>query len=139
MNGFELDPRLANDSIFLGKLALCELRLMNDSRWPWMVLVPARAGAVEIHDLSETDQALLANETALVAKLLKSLTNCEKINSAALGNIVRQLHVHVVARSKNDPNWPGPVWGYGTREPYSPEEAGPWTKRLQTAFLQYFS
>jgi diadenosine tetraphosphate (Ap4A) HIT family hydrolase len=139
MNGFELDPRLANDSIFLGKLALCELRLMNDSRWPWLVLVPVRTGASEVHDLSEDDQKLLAKETALVAKLLKSLTNCEKINSAALGNIVRQLHVHVVARSENDPNWPGPVWGYGTREPYSPEEAEPWIKRLQTAFLQYFS
>jgi diadenosine tetraphosphate (Ap4A) HIT family hydrolase len=136
---FQLDLRLAKDTIFLGKLALCELRLMNDSRWPWLVLVPVRTAASEVHDLSEDDQKLLAKETALVAKLLKSLTNCEKINSAALGNIVRQLHVHVVARSENDPNWPGPVWGYGTREPYSPEEAEPWIKRLQTAFLQYFS
>jgi diadenosine tetraphosphate (Ap4A) HIT family hydrolase len=112
---------------------------MNDSRWPWLVLVPVRARAVEIHDLSDTDQALLANETALAAKLLKSLINCEKINSAALGNVVRQLHVHVVARSENDPNWPGPVWGFGRREPYAEEELALWRNRLQAAFSPHFA
>jgi diadenosine tetraphosphate (Ap4A) HIT family hydrolase len=136
---FQLDLRLAEDTIFLGKLALCELRLMNDSRWPWLVLLPVRAGAVEVHDLSETDQALLAKETALAAKLLKSLTNCEKINSATLGNIVRQLHVHVIARSENDPNWPGPVWGFGKREPYADEALETRTAQLKSAFGPYFS
>jgi diadenosine tetraphosphate (Ap4A) HIT family hydrolase len=136
---FQLDLRLAKDTIFLGKLALCELRLMNDSRWPWLVLVPVRTAASEVHDLSEDDQKLLAKETALVAKLLKSLTNCEKINSAALGNIVRQLHVHVVARSENDPNWPGPVWGFRKREPYAEEELALWRNRLQAAFSPHFA
>jgi diadenosine tetraphosphate (Ap4A) HIT family hydrolase len=136
---FQLDLRLANDTIFLGKLALCELRLMNDSRWPWLVLVPVRVGAVEIHDISEDDQVLLARETALAAKLLKTLTNCEKINSAALGNVVRQLHVHVVARSENDPNWPRPVWGFGTRAPYPAEALETRSAQLKSAFAPYFS
>ena len=99
-------------------LGLCELRVMNDRRWPWLVLVPQRPGIEEIHDLTPLDQAMLTFETNMVAQALKKVTGCTKINSAALGNIVRQLHVHVVARSEGDPGWPGPVWGHGMREPY---------------------
>jgi diadenosine tetraphosphate (Ap4A) HIT family hydrolase len=116
--GFELDPRLEGDSVTLMWLGLCELRLMNDQRWPWVVLVPQRPGITELHDLTPLDQAMLTFETNMVAQGLKRATGCSKINSGALGNIVRQLHVHVVARSEGDPGWPGPVWGYGTREPY---------------------
>jgi diadenosine tetraphosphate (Ap4A) HIT family hydrolase len=112
---------------------------MNDSRWPWLVLVPMRAEAAEIHGLTETDQILLARETGVAATILKNLTNCEKINSAALGNIVRQLHVHVVARSSGDPNWPGPVWGFGERAPYAPEQLNVLTAQFKTAFSRYFS
>jgi diadenosine tetraphosphate (Ap4A) HIT family hydrolase len=139
MTPFRLDERLEKDSLEIGALGLCQLRLMNDSRWPWLLLVPARAGAVEIHDLSEQDQLLLAKETVLTANLLKSLTNCEKINSATLGNIVRQLHVHVVARSAGDANWPGPVWGFGKREPYDADALEMRAAQLKSAFAPHFS
>ena len=116
--GFELDARLAGDSVPLMWLGLCELRLMNDQRWPWLLLIPQRPGIAELHDLTPLDQAMLTFETNMVAQGLKSATGCTKINSGALGNIVRQLHVHIVARSEGDPGWPGPVWGFGPREPY---------------------
>lgn len=118
--GFELDSRLERDSVPLMWLGLCEMRLMNDRRWPWLVLVPQRAGAVEIHDLTPLDQTMLTFETNTVSKALKELTQCQKINIGALGNIVSQLHVHIVARHDRDPAWPGPVWGHGHREPYEP-------------------
>ena len=116
--GFELDRRLDADSVPVLWLGLCELRLMNDRRWPWLVLVPQRAGIEEVHDLTPLDQTMLTFETNMVAQAIKATTRCTKINTAALGNIVRQLHVHVVARDEGDANWPGPVWGFGIREPY---------------------
>jgi len=119
---FRLDDRLARDSALVMRLGLCELRLQNDSRWPWLVLVPQRGGASELFDLTPLDQAVLTFETNLVASALKDVTGATKINVGALGNIVRQLHVHVIARHENDPNWPGPVWGFGTREPYGADE-----------------
>ncbi|MBS3648663.1 HIT domain-containing protein [Pseudaminobacter sp. 19-2017] len=119
--GFELDARLDTDSVSLMWLGLCELRLMNDCRWPWLLLVPQRPGVEEVHDLTPLDQAMLTFETNMVADALKRVTGCTKINSGALGNIVRQLHVHVIARSEGDPGWPGPVWGYGSRVPYQPD------------------
>lgn len=120
--GFELDARLDADSHPVLWLGLCELRLMNDKRWPWLVLVPQRAGIVELHDLTPLDQAMLTFEANLVGQALKKATGCLKINTAALGNVVRQLHIHVVARNEGDPGWPGPVWGYGLREPYRRED-----------------
>ncbi len=131
--GFSLDPRLAADSEAVARIGLCELRLMNDRRWPWVLLVPQRAGIEEIHVLTPLDQALLTFETNLVAQALKNLTGCTKINTAALGNIVRQLHVHVVARNEGDPAWPGPVWGFGRREPYGREELAAFSARLRKA------
>ena len=131
--GFSLDPRLAADSEAVARIGLCELRLMNDRRWPWVLLVPQRAGIEEIHALTPLDQALLTFETNLVAQALKTLTGCTKINTAALGNIVRQLHVHVVARNEGDPAWPGPVWGFGRREPYGREELAAFSARLRKA------
>ncbi len=118
MNPFRLDARLENDSLEVGELGLCQVRLMNDARWPWLLLIPQIAGAVEIHDLEPGQQRLLAQESFLAGAALKRVTACEKINTAALGNIVRQLHVHVVARNAGDANWPGPVWGFGARQPY---------------------
>ena len=120
--GFVLDPRLERDSVPLMWLGLCELRLMDDSRWPWLLLVPQRPGAVEIHELTPLDQAMLSFETSMVAQALKRVTQCGKINVAALGNVVPQLHVHVVARDEGDPGWPGPIWGTGPREPYRRED-----------------
>ena len=120
--GFELDPRIERDSEPLMWLGLCELRLMNDSRWPWLILVPQRPGASEVHDMTPLDQTMLAFETNMVAQALKRATSCLKINVAALGNVVPQLHVHVIARNEGDPGWPGPVWGYGQREPWRRED-----------------
>ena len=116
--GFTLDARLEADSEHLMWLGLCELRIMNDSRWPWLILVPQRPDVEELHELKPLDQAMLTFEIDIAAKALKKATGCSKINIGALGNIVRQLHIHVVARSEGDAGWPGPVWGYGLREPY---------------------
>ena len=119
--GFELDARLEADSHPVMWLGLCELRLMDDRRWPWLVLVPQRRGVEELFELTPLDQAMMTFETNTVAQALKSLTGCTKINCAALGNVVRQLHVHVVARNEADAAWPGPVWGHGARERYGRE------------------
>ena len=121
MSVFELDERLGRDSVLLVRLGLCQLRLMDDRRWPWLVLVPERHGISELFDLAMLDQQALTIEVNMVAAALKTVTGCEKINVGALGNIVRQLHIHVVARSTGDANWPGPVWGHSPAEAYPAE------------------
>ena len=131
--GFELDARLEADSEPLMWLGLCELRVMNDRRWPWLLLIPQRPGVVEIHDLTPLDQAMLTFESNMVAHALKKTTGCAKINSGALGNIVRQLHVHIVARSDGDPGWPGPVWGSGMREPYKRSDLHSFCEKIRKA------
>lgn len=131
--GFELDPRLERDTEPVMWLGLCELRLMNDSRWPWLILVPQRPGAVEIHDLTPLDQTMLVFESNMVAQALKGVTDCLKINTGALGNVVSQLHFHVIARDEGDQNWPGPVWGYGQREPYRREDLHRFIDTIRTA------
>lgn len=120
---FGLDPRLAADTFFVGDFALCRVLLMNDSRYPWMILVPRRADLSEIHDLAGDERALLIEEAARAGVALKSLTGAKKINTAALGNMVAQLHVHVVARFVGDDAWPGPVWGSGRSVAYEEEAA----------------
>ena len=120
--GFELDARLEADSEHAMWLGLCELRVMNDRRWPWLLLIPQRTGIEELHDLTPLDQAMVTFETNLVAQALKTTTSCLKINSAALGNVVRQLHIHIIARNEGDAAWPGPVWGHSPREPYRRSE-----------------
>ena len=122
MSEFELDGRIARDSDLIATLDLCQLRIQNDSRWPWLVMVPQRADMTEIFELSEADHALLSAEVNDVAAALKEITCATKINVGALGNIVRQLHVHVIARFEGDANWPGPIWGYGSAEPYDSEK-----------------
>jgi len=133
MSDFQPDERLARDSDLLTKIGLCELRLMKDKRWPWLVLVPQRTNVSEIFELTPLDQTMLTFETVLVAEALKKVTGATKINTGALGNIVRQLHVHVVARSKGDANWPGPVWGHGTAEPRTAEETKAFAAKLLDA------
>lgn len=132
-SGFELDPRLDRDTEPVQWLSLCEIRLMDDRRWPWLILVPQRAGIHELHNLTPLDQAMLTFEVNLVAEVLQRVTGCLKINTAALGNIVRQMHVHVVARNENDPGWPGPVWGFGEREPYRRSELHGLIERIRAA------
>ena len=133
MSDFRPDERLVRDSDLVTKIGLCELRLMKDARWPWLVLVPQRPGASEVFDLTPLDQTMLTFETTLVAEALKKVTGAAKINIGALGNIVRQLHVHVIARSEGDPNWPGPVWGFGTAEPRSAEETKAFSAKILDA------
>jgi diadenosine tetraphosphate (Ap4A) HIT family hydrolase len=118
---FELDPRLAADTLPLARLPLCELRLMNDQRYPWLILVPCRAGAVEWIDLDQDDQQALWSEVRQAAEALRAMTEPDKLNVAALGNQVRQLHVHLIARHRQDDAWPDPVWG---RYPALPYEDG---------------
>jgi len=117
---FQLDPRLAADTLPVARLALCELRLMNDARFAWLVLVPRQAGLVEIADLDDARQQTLWHEVNRAGAALRHVAPCDKLNLGALGNIVRQLHVHVVARVEGDAAWPGPVWGSGVAEPYAP-------------------
>ena len=120
MSAFALDPRLAADTVPVTTLPLCEVRLLDDRRFPWAVLVPLRAGAVEIVDLDAGDRAALMDEIACVSAALRTAFTPDKLNVGALGNVVAQLHVHVVARFRTDAAWPGPVWGTG-REPYDDE------------------
>ena len=120
--GFALDARLEADSEPLMWLGLCELRVMNDRRWPWLILVPQRPGIEEVHDLTPLDQAMLTFEVNMSAQTLKRVTGCTKINTGALGNIVRQLHVHIVGRRKDDAAQPGLVWGSGPAQRYSESE-----------------
>ena len=135
MTVFQLDARLARDTLFVAALPLCDARLMNDSRWPWLILVPRIGDAEEIHTLTSPQQTQIAAETAHAAATLKTLTQCTKINTAAIGNIVRQLHIHVIARHENDTNWPGPVWGHGVRQEYRSEDREMLLKELQKELI----
>jgi diadenosine tetraphosphate (Ap4A) HIT family hydrolase len=119
---WSLDPQLAKDTIEISDLPLVRTLLMNDANYPWLVLVPRLPGAVEILDLDDEQQALLMVETALIARVLRDVTVCDKLNIAAIGNIVPQLHVHVVARWRDDPAWPRPVWGAAPPRAYEPLE-----------------
>lgn len=115
---FDLHERLAADTAEVARLELSLVRLMRDARWPWLILVPARAGITELHQLDAADRALLVEEIATVSRALERRFAPDKLNVGALGNLVPQLHVHVIARRRDDAAWPGPVWGVGTAEPY---------------------
>jgi diadenosine tetraphosphate (Ap4A) HIT family hydrolase len=115
---FAIDDRLARDALAIGDLTLCRVLLMNDARWPWLILVPRREGLVELIDLDPADQTQLMDEAGRAARFLKTHARAAKINVGALGNVVRQLHLHVVARVVGDPAWPAPVWGHGAAAPY---------------------
>src|SRR4029077_391946 len=119
MPEFELHTRLAVDTIPVTDWMLSRVLLMNDARYVWLVLVPRRHGAVELFDLGEPDRRVLIEEVARAARLLQALSGGTKINVGALGNVVPQLHVHVVARHPGDPAWPGPVWGHSAAVPYA--------------------
>jgi diadenosine tetraphosphate (Ap4A) HIT family hydrolase len=128
-----LDPRLAADSVPIGSLALCEVRLQDDARFPWLVLIPQRAGLSEVFELSVAERAIAIEEIAQCSAALRAVTQCLKINVGALGNIVRQLHIHVVARNEGDAAWPRPVWGVGARIPYGETEKAELIARLRSA------
>ena len=120
---FALHPRLAADTAMIADWPLSRVLLMNDKRYPWIVLVPRRADITELFDLDEAARLTLTSETSRVGARLKAWAKarggCDKINIGMIGNVVSQLHVHIVARTKTDPTWPAPVWGKGEALPYS--------------------
>ncbi|MBS8270157.1 histidine triad protein [Halomonas litopenaei] len=118
MSDFVVDPRLVADSYPITELPLCQLRLMDDARYPWLMLIPRRAEVSEVYDLSEQDQQQLWREATRIGKALKAYASGDKLNIASLGNMVAQLHIHVIVRHQGDPAWPGPVWGQGQATPY---------------------
>ena len=127
MGAFAVDPAFAAGSAALGRLSLCEARLQLDARYPWIILIPARPGLVELIDLTTEDRLQLLAELALADAAVRAMGAAlgrpvEKINVGALGNITRQLHVHVVGRRADDDAWPGPVWGAGPPRTYAPAD-----------------
>lgn len=127
---FALDSTLAADTVAVGELGLCRALLMNDRRFPWLILVPRRGGKRDLDDLSTGDQTRLMADVARAARALKALFSPHKLNVAALGNVVAQLHVHVIARQTTDAAWSRPVWGVGAAEPYGPGERDDLVRRL---------
>ncbi len=131
---FELHPQLARDTLFVTDLALCRVLLMNDARYPWCILVPRIPDAREIFDLSASAQADLWREVSLCTERLSVLTRAGKMNVATLGNLVSQLHIHVIARNSSDMAWPQPVWGKGEAQPYTAPAATRQVEALQLTF-----
>jgi diadenosine tetraphosphate (Ap4A) HIT family hydrolase len=136
MPPFDLHPTLARDTVEVVRLPLCRVLLMKDRRFPWLILVPEREPAREIHELNPADRAALVEEIARAGEVLTRLFRPDKLNVGALGNLVPQLHVHVVARFAADPAWPGPVWGSGEALPYLEGELEKLRDRLAAAFQQ---
>lgn len=133
MNPWHLHPQLADDTHPVAQFDLSELRLMDDANHPWLILVPRVDGAVELIDLDETQQLTLTREIARTSRALQEAFAPHKLNVAALGNLVPQLHVHVIARYREDIAWPRPVWGMATAQPYSPERLVQRIRHLQDA------
>ena len=132
---FALDRRLAADTLPIGDLALSRALLMDDARYPWLILVPRRVGLSEIVDLTAEDRAVLIEEIAAASAFVRALPRVDKLNVGALGNVVRQLHVHVVGRAIGDPAWPGPVWGAGEARPYESGAAEALIVRARDALI----
>ena len=130
---WHLHPQLADDTHPLASLPLCELRLMDDANYPWLVLVPRGADAVELVDLDTAQRHALTDEIDIASHALRAAWRPHKLNVAALGNLVSQLHVHVIARFQDDPAWPAPVWGRVAARAYSPEALVERIARLQDA------
>lgn len=131
---FQLDPRLDADTHFLARWGLCCVLLMDDANYPWLVLVPERPGLVDFHDLAPGDLTSACDEVARASRALQALFKPHKINVAALGNQVRQLHIHVIARFTDDKAWPKPVWGAVPPQPYTPDQLRSRAADLTRAF-----
>ena len=121
MKEFNLDRKLEADTIFIKDFTLCKLLLMNDSNYPWFILVPRKHDISELFELSKTEQEILISEISQLSKIIKKQFSAHKINVATLGNMVKQLHIHVIARFTDDPAWPHPIWGRAEAIPYQDE------------------
>ena len=136
---FVLDPRLLQDTLPIGNFPLCTLLLSNDSNYPWFILVPKRPGISEVFELSETEQAQLWKETTCLSAVLDRTFQADKMNVAALGNVVSQLHMHVIVRHVGDAAWPAPVWGKHPAKPYSAGEVARITAQLKSELTEAFT
>jgi diadenosine tetraphosphate (Ap4A) HIT family hydrolase len=128
---WSLHPQLEKDTINIGDLPLSRVLVIDDANYPWLLLVPRRTGAVEITDLDEVAQAQLMTEIARVARALQDVTKPDKLNIAALGNVVPQLHVHIIARRRSDAAWPRPVWGVAPALAHDPQQVEAFTGALR--------
>jgi len=128
---WSLDPQLQRDTAAIGDLTLARVLAMNNANYPWLVLVPRIAGAVEIIDLDDEQQAQLIDEIAMLSRVLKDVTQCHKLNVAAIGNVVAQLHIHIVARRRDDAAWPKPVWGAVPARPYASADLASFIARIR--------
>lgn len=136
---FALDPRLQQDTLAIGDFPLCRLLLSNDSNYPWFILVPRREAISEIFQLDVADQLQLWQETTALAEILKDTFDADKLNVAALGNVVSQLHMHVIVRKRDDVAWPAPVWGKHVAEPYDAEQVAAIRERLRLVLTNDFT
>ncbi|MDH3231907.1 MAG: HIT family protein [Alphaproteobacteria bacterium] len=137
MAAFELDPKLAADTAEVDRWDLCRVLLMEDANYPWLVLVPARAGLRDFHDLATEDLPVMTAEIVRASKALEALFDPVKLNVAALGNQVAQLHIHVIARRVDDAAWPKPVWGAAPARAYDDEARSQRIASLQEAFMRF--
>ncbi len=133
-----LHPRLRQDCLLLGRFPLCRLLLMRDANYPWFILVPDREGITEIHELSPPDQGQLIRESSTLAVTLAAVFQAHKLNIAALGNVVAQLHIHHIVRYTHDPAWPAPVWGRIEPRPYREQEIPALIARLRAHPMEGF-
>lgn len=136
---FALDSRLQQDTVLIGDFPLCRLLLMNDANYPWFILVPKREEVSEIFQLDTADQVLLWNETSELAATLKDAFAADKMNVATLGNMVAQLHMHVIVRRRADAAWPAPVWGKHSAIPYNDEQVAAITAKLRGVLADDFT
>jgi diadenosine tetraphosphate (Ap4A) HIT family hydrolase len=136
---FELHPQLEGDCIPLGRFPLCRVLLMNESRYPWVILVPERPGITEMFELNEAEQLALMRESCAVAAHLKRVFAADKINVAAIGNLVPQLHIHHVVRYRSDAAWPAPVWGRFAPAIYAPEALKACLEKMNLVEIPGFS
>lgn len=135
---FRLDERLQQDTVYLGRFPLCQALLMKDSRYPWVILVPAQANVFEYFHLSNDDQRQLMAESVYVAEKMNDHFAAKSMNVAALGNVVAQLHVHHIARYEGDPAWPGPVWGHSSAIPYEETVLTDRVEEIRGLFASHF-
>lgn len=136
MSAFQLHPKLAADTIELGSLTVCRVLLMNESQYPWVILVPERNDISELYELNEQDLAIVQAESIMVSKLMMQHFKGDKLNTGALGNIVPQLHLHHIVRFENDAVWPNPVWGNIEGEPYQQLELDIFSSELKQQIQQ---
>ncbi len=135
---FELDYRLERDTLPVSELPYAKLLLMNDRRYPWFIIVPTEPKAREWHDLDPALRSQTFDLSMQMGKAIKEIYGATKINTAALGNVVEQLHIHVVGRNQDDPAWPGPVWGHSASEPYNENELNQRLNQLKQVSILNF-